>query len=233
VIVSSHQPSFFPWVGYWNKVAHCDRIIMSCAVKFDHGGYQNRAPFNGSWLTVPVEGDARHKLLSEVRFFREGLAKTVKTIRQQLGAKRQPGGAAVNEILDAALTELGASSFLIDLNVACFRAVRDHFGFKTEVVIDDQEPDERLSKCERLLSRVGRLTPSATVYLAGTGFPAYFDPRAWPAGLELRVQSLPEGLYSGTVLQLIARGASLHEVVSACTWKLTDGEEGPGHCAPR
>jgi hypothetical protein len=56
--------------------------------------------------------------------------------------------------------------------------VRDHFGFKTEFVIDDQAPDERLSKCERLLSRVGRLTPGATVYLAGTGFPTYFDPRA-------------------------------------------------------
>ena len=107
MIVCSHQPSFFPWIGYWNKVAHSDRIIMSCAVKFDYGGYQNRVPFNGTWLTVPVEGEAKHKLVRDVRFHPEGLKKTVLTIRQQLGGKRWPGRDRVHAILDRTLAETG------------------------------------------------------------------------------------------------------------------------------
>jgi WbqC-like protein family len=218
VIVCSHQPSFFPWVGYWNKVAHCDEIIMSCAVKLDYGGYQNRVPFNGAWLTVPVVGESKHRLLRDVRFHPAGLEKVERTIRQQLGSKKWPGAGAVNAILDKTLADLGVSTFLVDLNLAAFFAVRDHFGLATKARIDQPGPDERLSKCGRLVERVRRLTPAATVYLAGSGFPAYFEPSVWPAGLELRVQILPEGLYSGTVLQLIARGASLHEVMGACSW---------------
>ena len=219
MIVCSHQPSFFPWTGYWNKVALCDQIIMNCAVKFDYGGYQNRVPFNGSWLTVPVEGDAKHKLVRDVRFFPEGLAKTVKTIRQQLGGKRWPGRHAINAILDRTLAETGDSTFLADLNIAAFRAVAAHFRIKTQPVFDEQEPDERLAKCGRLVERIQRLTPKAQVYLAGAGFPTYFDEAAWPDELELKVQILPEGLYNGTIMQLIAIDAALQEVVAACPWK--------------
>lgn len=218
MIVASHQPSFFPWVGYWNKVAHCDRLIMSCAVKFDHGGYQNRVPFNGTWLTVPVKGEARRQLLKDVKFLPDGLARTVKTIRQQLGAKRWPGHDEVHQILDRTLADTGSSTFLVDLNIAAFTAVADSLGINPMFRIDEQEPDERLSKCERLVDRVTRLVPGATVYLAGSGFPTYYDPKAWPRQIELRVQILPEGLYSGTILQLIARKAPLHEVTGACTW---------------
>ena len=231
MIVCSHQPSFFPWTGYWNKVAHCDRIIMSCAIKFDYGGYQNRVPFNGSWLTVPVESESKHRLIRDVRFFPEGLAKTVKTIRQQLGAKRWPGRDKINALLDQTLTDTGGSTFLVDLNVAGFSAVAGALGIDPLFTVDLQEPDERLSKCERLLERVRRLTPDATVYLAGAGFPTYYDPRAWPPQIDLRVQILPEGLYSGTVLQLIAREAPLHEVMGACSWAGVNDEAHSGRRA--
>ena len=107
MIVCSHQPSFFPWVGYWNKIALCDQIIMNCAVKFDYGGYQNRVPFGASWLTVPVGGEAKHQLVRDVRFHPEGLARTVKTIRQQLGGKRWSGRDMVHAILDRTLAETG------------------------------------------------------------------------------------------------------------------------------
>ena len=98
-------------------------------------------------------------------------------------------------------------------------------------MFDFHEPDERLSKCERLVERVTRLTPEATVYLAGSGFPTYFDQGAWPRRLELRIQNLPEGLYSGTVLQLIARQAPLHEVMGACSWAGVNDEAHPGRRA--
>jgi hypothetical protein len=159
MIVTSHQPSFFPWAGYWNKAAHADKIIMSCGVKFDYGGYQNRVPFDRTWLTVPVEGDAKHKLLRDVRFHRAGLERTVKTIRQQLGGKKWPGAGDVHDVVDSTLAELGASTFLVDLNLAAFSAVRRALGLTTEPVVDAQAPDERLSKCARLVERIARLTP--------------------------------------------------------------------------
>lgn len=220
MIVCSHQPSFFPWVGYWSKVAASDVLIMTSAVKMDYGGYQNRVPFNGSWLTVPVEGGAKHKDLIDVRFDRAGLDKTLFTIRQQLGGKRWPGRDAIHAILDQTLWLLGNFDFLCDLNQAAFFAVRDHLGIKTDVKLDQRRPDPRLSKCERLVQRVRRLTPSATTYLAGRGFLGYYEKDNWPSEIALRTQNPSEGLYTGTILQLIARDeASLHEVRGACSWE--------------
>ena len=98
-------------------------------------------------------------------------------------------------------------------------------------MFDVIEPDVSLSKCERLVERTRRLTPNASVYLAGTGFPAYFDRTVWPSDLELRVQILPTGLYSGTILQLIARRALPQEVASACSWEPLHAEDNPGRRA--
>ena len=61
MLVSIHQPNFFPWAGYFHKIIHSDKFIILDNVQFQKKGgtYGNRAEFlvNGQakWVTMPVD----------------------------------------------------------------------------------------------------------------------------------------------------------------------------------
>ena len=72
-VVAIHQPNFFPWLGYFNKVAKADVFIIHDAVQFPKTGgtWMNRVRIlvNGapSWLTMPVRRNHHgHQMIHEV-----------------------------------------------------------------------------------------------------------------------------------------------------------------------
>src|SRR5690349_22313551 len=60
-LVAIHQPNFFPWLGYFNKIARADIFIVLDNVQFSKTGgtWSNRVRFllqgQPTWATVPVE----------------------------------------------------------------------------------------------------------------------------------------------------------------------------------
>jgi hypothetical protein len=63
MIVTIHQPNFFPWLGYFDKMRLADVFVLLNTVPFTKGGYQNRIQIKGSngvqWLTIPVKNKGR------------------------------------------------------------------------------------------------------------------------------------------------------------------------------
>src|SRR6476469_2950104 len=61
LVVAIHQPTFFPWLGYFNKIVRCDRFVVLDTVQFPKKGgtWANRVKLliNGEpgWVTMPVE----------------------------------------------------------------------------------------------------------------------------------------------------------------------------------
>jgi hypothetical protein len=57
-IVAIHQPTFFPWIGYFDRMLHSDLFVVLDHVQFERRNYQNRTPIRledeARWLTVPV-----------------------------------------------------------------------------------------------------------------------------------------------------------------------------------
>jgi len=57
--VAIHQPNFFPWLGYFDKMHRADIFILLDNVQFSRGTYINRTRVNTEngprWLTVPVK----------------------------------------------------------------------------------------------------------------------------------------------------------------------------------
>jgi|LWDU01.1.fsa_nt_gi hypothetical protein len=58
-IVSIHQPNYFPWLGYFYKIANSDVFVFLDDAQFSKNSYTNRVQILGKdekikWLTVPV-----------------------------------------------------------------------------------------------------------------------------------------------------------------------------------
>ena len=58
MIVAIHQPNFFPWLGYFDRMIRSDLFVLLDHVQFERRNYQNRAMIRledeSKWLTVPV-----------------------------------------------------------------------------------------------------------------------------------------------------------------------------------
>jgi hypothetical protein len=58
-LISMHQPNYFPWLGYFNKLIHSDTFIFLDDVQFSKGSYTNRVHIvcegKKKWLTVPIK----------------------------------------------------------------------------------------------------------------------------------------------------------------------------------
>lgn len=207
--VSSHQPSFFPWAGYWSKVQASDLLIMSAGVKFDYAGYQNRVQIDEFWWTLPVEGDAKNKLIKDVRFKKDGLGKVMRTARQQFCSKKNSFRDRVELILDRVTEAVQDTDSLLVFNVAAFEAVHEVLGLSTKWVVDLEPPTETLSKTDRLVERITRFVPEGPVdYLAGAGAVDYINAKAIPDRIGISIQRVREGSWPGTILKALSQQKS-------------------------
>lgn len=63
MIVAIHQPNYFPWLGFFDKMRQADVFVLLDTVPYTKGGYQNRIQVKGAngvqWLTIPVLSKGR------------------------------------------------------------------------------------------------------------------------------------------------------------------------------
>lgn len=228
MIVSSHQPSFLPWAGYWNKLLLSSVHVVSAGVKFDYAGYQNRVPFNGSWLTLPVVGDAKNQLIKDVRFNRAALPKLFRTLTQTAGARRNPFGNRVRCLVEVMETFEGDSLF--DFNTKCLFLLLGFLDGRGSSVSFDIEPvTEGEDKTARLVARLRRhVSTEPFDYYAGQGALSYIDPHALPARVRLMVQVAKEGVCRDSILQLIAREQNpAQRILDSFTWVTAESLSSP------
>jgi hypothetical protein len=59
MIAAIHQPNFFPWLGFFKKIARCDVFVFLDAVPISRGSWTNRVKMIVSgeprWVTCPVK----------------------------------------------------------------------------------------------------------------------------------------------------------------------------------
>jgi hypothetical protein len=71
-IVSGHQPSYLPWLGFFHKAMLCDTYIYMDDVQYLTGDWNNRNQIKTSsskplWLTVPVDlKNSKSQILKDI-----------------------------------------------------------------------------------------------------------------------------------------------------------------------
>ena len=71
MIVAIHQPTFIPWLGYFDRMLRSDLFVILDHVQFERRNYQNRALIRledeARWLTVPVVQISQKERIIEKR----------------------------------------------------------------------------------------------------------------------------------------------------------------------
>jgi len=74
MICAIHQPNFFPWLGYFDKIKNADRFIILDDVQYPKkgGGWSNRVSFNingkSQFFTAPITRPHGLRNINEVDF---------------------------------------------------------------------------------------------------------------------------------------------------------------------
>ena len=88
-ICAIHQPNFFPWLGYFDKIKRCDKFVILDHVQFPKtgGGWSNRVAINihgqSKWITAPISRPSGLWNINETKFqntnWRDKIIKTLQT----------------------------------------------------------------------------------------------------------------------------------------------------------
>lgn len=170
------QPSFLPWLGYFDQMARADWFVYYDDVQFDKHGWRNRNRIKSLqgepyWLTVPVLHKGKNKpLCNDIE-----INKTQDWAKKQIGTIRQFYSKA--PFMRKYLPELEAILLqdwtrLMDLNLAVTKWMAQIFEIKTPTYFSSeiQAEGEQTERLVKLSQHFG-----AKIYYSGSAAREYLE----------------------------------------------------------
>jgi len=189
MIVAVHQPQYIPWLGYFHKIAACDKFVFLDNVQYKQREFQNRNRIRvdkgWAWLTVPVitsEG-------SRIKMSEVAIDNTMPWQRKHLGSIKTAYSSSAYFNVHFPFFEdvfLRRWDKLAVLNVHIVRYILAYLSIDTPICFES-ELDVRTTRTVRIIDICKRLGASA--YLSGVGAKTYLDESLFQASdIELKYQ---------------------------------------------
>ena len=224
-LVAIHQPTFFPWLGYFNKIDRCDQFVVLDNVQFSKKGgtWANRVKLlvSGSprWATMPVERDYHGvRSYAEMRIdnsnpWRDKLLQTLRTNYRAAAhfAKVFP---AIEELIS------NPTSRLTDYNLSAILYLARALSIDVSKIVLASTLKVEGSGTDLLVS----ITKSVggTAYLCGGGASGYQeDAKFAAAGLDLIYQSFQHPVYEQANAREFVPGLSVIDALMNCGFERT------------
>ncbi len=237
MIVAIHQPNFFPWLGFFDKIARADCFCLLDSVQFPKTGgtYSNRVQLRlgtkAAWVTAPVDRTysglraIREMHFSESVPWRERLLRTI-----QASYGRAPHFAEVFELLAPLVRN--PSSNLADYNESALRALGTALGLDTSRIVRSSSLDVSGASTDLLVGITRAL--GGTAYLCGGGAGGYQqDERFSAAGLHLLPQQFEHPVYPQAGRGDFLRGLSVIDALMNVGFEQTSQMLRRGHVGQR
>jgi hypothetical protein len=196
MILSIHQPSYFPWLGMLDKIRNSDVYMVMDEVQLSDSGYQHRNLFltadgRGKFLTIPlVKKDYLKIPLREIRIAaQDWRSKHLNFIEQNYG--KHPFAAEIMPRVE----EFFAVDHerLVEAAVASMRLTFELFRIGAKIIFQSEMSYDRSLRRGELVVALARAA-GADCYLSGTGARAYLDESAF-ADLTLRYSEFAHPSY--------------------------------------
>lgn len=194
-VVAIHQPNFFPWLGYFDKIALSDVFVFLDGVSYPKNSWVNRVRLNiqgeARWTTCPVRHASMKGPISDVvidnsHHWREKLLKTL-----DANYRRAVHFDQAMVVLEPLIRSEEAQ--LANFNIEAIRAISAAVGIQTKFV--RQTELSHAGTANDLLVSLVRAV-GGTCYLVGGGADGYHDDSTFgAAGLQVRSQSFEQNLY--------------------------------------
>ena len=197
IVVAGHQPNFFPWFGYFEKMLLSDVFVFSDDVQYTKQNYVNRALYPlrkeriDNYLTLPVT-KGNDQSIADKCYLKDArdLQKLLKTVRINLGGL--PYFRDLEGILCVFEESFWRLETVADLNIVTILDVARRLGIETRTLrgtdlgLGQWHANERLLKRQELLQ--------SRIYLSGAGASEYTDESSFrDRGLRLDVISYKLG----------------------------------------
>jgi hypothetical protein len=126
------QPYFFPYLGYFALIDHCDAWVVFDVAQYTPKTWMNRNrvlhPVAGwNWVTVPLAGASQATMIHEARVLDARRARASVLGKLSHYRHRAPHAERVEAIVAAAF-DAAADDSLVALNVSGLAAVCEHLG---------------------------------------------------------------------------------------------------------
>jgi hypothetical protein len=218
-LVAIHQPNFFPWLGYFDKIARADVFVLLDNVQFSKtgGNWSNRVRLivNGeaAWVTVPVirnyhgVREIREMRIDESSGWRRKFLQNVRT-----NYARAAAFDAVFPFVERLVhTE---TDLLSEFNVTVIRAICGELQLPLAKLVLGSSLQAEGRATELLISMVRSV--GGTAYLCGGGAGGYQDDQAFSAaGLRLVYQEFAHPSYEQR-LPAFVPGLSIVDALMHC-----------------
>jgi len=198
-----HQPNFFPWLGYFDKIRRTDVFVFLDQVSYPKSGksmgsWCNRVKINingkANWISCPVVREHGEQIIDKVlinddRPWREELMKTI-----EISYKKHPNFRKANELIKEVVSY--ESVTLADFNINAIKKITNHLGYKTEFVRQSELTEIEGVATQRLISICSRL--EANEYICGGGAVAYQEDHLFgDLGIKVTHQNFSPEVYGG------------------------------------
>ncbi len=175
-VVAGHQPNFFPWFGYFEKMLNADVFVFSDDVRFPKRNYVNRVeiPTNEGthqWCLPVQKGNDEQIAIKKYVKEPNTLDKLIKTARYNLS--HLPCSSEVEPFLERFEAEFYERETVADLNIAMIKAIALAIGITTEDRRGSELGLEDYRATDRLIRRLEVL--GADTYLSGKGADSYTE----------------------------------------------------------
>lgn len=198
-VVAIHQPNFFPWLGFFDKMARSDLFVLMDNVQLPRtgkGSWVNRVRLivNGEpkWATMPVlreHGSLPRIADVAIDDSQPWRSKLVRSI--QLSYGKAPHFQSVFPVVERLVRN--PESTLVGYNAEAIRSIAKLLGLRTSIVLGSDVGAEGHAT-DLLISMVQRVDGSA--YLCGAGAAGYQqDDDIRAAGIEVLHQEFEHPEY--------------------------------------
>lgn len=199
-LVAIHQPNFFPWLGFFDKIARADVFVVLDHVQFPKtrdGNWTNRVKMDvygtPNWVTVPlVRGYEGFRRIDEMQIDNRTpwRRKLLRSLQDSYGR-----AAHCRDVFPAIADLVNHPAALVaDYNVNAITAIGAGLGLPTAHLVRSSTLGVSGGKTDLLVSLVHRVGGNA--YLAGGGAGGYQDDDLLAAaGIEVEYQHFVHPVY--------------------------------------
>jgi hypothetical protein len=220
--VAIHQPNFFPWLGYFAKIATSDTFVFFDDVQFPKTGgvWSNRVKLligdEARWATAAIDRNYHGtRTIREMHFladnpWREKLLKSIEGYYRS-----HPAYTETIEVVAPLL--LSYESNVAEYNILAVTTIAQHLGLDTHKLYRSSDLLHEGSSNE-LLCSITRVV-GGSIYVCGGGADGYQDEAVFNArGVTLRHQSFVHPIYPQRGRKDFVAGLSIIDAAMNLGW---------------